>query len=195
MLINISGKFFSESILEFSSFPKWWVFFQTPADHSQLAWQHPLSISLHNYFQLSSEKLPPKLKHFDMACESFIPILKKFSPSPVSYHFRWHWPTLPGNLARHRYTCCISLGLCCYVLFIPKRVLSRGERVAIIRIKFSFASKRSNQACGPQYHWLCVWILLDLPLAAVNMAHRSKPMTALFHLDPNMGPILLCGAL
>lgn len=36
------------------------------------------------FSSLSSEKLPPRLKQFDLIYESFILILK-FSPSPVSY--------------------------------------------------------------------------------------------------------------
>lgn len=106
----------------------------TPSLHDDTLGPY-LSTIIFSY--LSSEKLPPRLKQFVLIYESFILILK-FSPSSVSYCFRLHWPTLSSSLARHRHTCCISLGLCCYVVFIPRRVLSRAERVAIIRVKVSF---------------------------------------------------------
>lgn len=80
MLINISGKFFSESLLEFFSFPKWWY-----SSKYQLIVLSLHSNTLHRclstiiFSYSSSEKLPPRLKQFDMVGGSFIPtVLRSF---------------------------------------------------------------------------------------------------------------------
>lgn len=162
------------------------IFFQIPADCSCL------STIIFSY--LSSEKLRPRLKQFDIVCGPFIPIVLR--------SFLYHWVLMSSY---HTGPHCQALSkasihllvwaFCFYVLFISKRVLSRGKRIAIIRIRLFFLPK---QACV--YSSISLLWCVEPPgpsLVAVSMAHGSTQVTSLFHLGPSAGPIcplLLCRA-